>query len=376
MRRWVFALLWMVAAVAAHAQSADWISVPFDKAHWNLEGDDATPTKFLGREAVRLHRGTATLKDTDFSTGSVEFDVSFQREQEFAGLFFRAHDADADYFYLRPHQSGHPDSNQYIPLLDHDDTWQIYSGPEYQSNETYIFGGWNHIRLEIYPTSADVSINGALSLRIPKLQGKFTHGELALAGLSGRATTATQIFFSNFRYRAFPNEAPSDMPKLSSFAPPGLVAHWKVWPTMTESEARAMATRPYASLSGGTNLDVEHNGIANIGRLDSLKENGDGTTLAAFTVRSDSDQVKMLKVGFSDKVTVFVNGSPVYIGDNSQYLRDPRFLGIVGLFDTIAVPLHRGENAIVLMVTEHGGGWAAEAQFTDRSGLHSEAVLE
>ncbi|HEY4356553.1 MAG TPA: family 16 glycoside hydrolase [Acidobacteriaceae bacterium] len=375
MRRWLCALLWMVAAVALRAQSADWVSVPFDKAHWNFEGDDAAPAKFLGRDAVRLHRGTATLKDVDFSTGSIEYDVSFQHEQEFAGLFFRAHDADADYFYLRPHESSRPDSNQYIPLLDHDDTWQIYSGPEYQSNETYIFGGWNHIRLEIYPTSAEVYINGNRSLRIAKLQGKFTHGELALAGLSGSATTATQMFYSNFRYRAFPNEAPADMPKLSHFAPPGLVAHWKVWPTMTESEARAMAAKPYASLPASVSVDVEHNGIANIGRLDSLKDGSDGTTLAAFTVRSDIDQTKMLKVGFSDRVTVFVNGSPVYIGDNSQYLRDPRFLGIVGLFDTIAVPLHRGENAIIFVVTEHGGGWAAEAQFTDMAGLHSEAIL-
>jgi len=120
MRRWLCALLWLVAAVFLRAQSTEWVSVPFDQAHWTLEGDDAAPTKFLGRDALRLHRATATLKDVDFSTGSVEFDASFQHEQEFIGLFFRAHEADADYFYLRPHQSGRPDSNQYIPLLDHD----------------------------------------------------------------------------------------------------------------------------------------------------------------------------------------------------------------------------------------------------------------
>ena len=179
-----------------------------------------------------------------------------------------------------------------------------------------------------------------------------------------------QIFFSNVRYRKFANEAPADMPAPVKFAPAGLVSKWRVSAAMTEAEGQALAVRGSVDV-GAKTLEVELNGIANLGRLLTLdaKKN---TGVASFTVASDAVQTKMLRVGYSDRVTVYVNGAPVFAGDSLQYGRDPRFLGIVGLFDTVAVPLRKGENTVAFVVSERNGGWAAEAEFVDLVGLRVE----
>ena len=67
--------------------------------------------------ALRLHTGAATLRGVDFATGSIEYDVSFQAEPAFLGVYFHADDDNnAENFYLRVHKNGGWDSNQYMPV--------------------------------------------------------------------------------------------------------------------------------------------------------------------------------------------------------------------------------------------------------------------
>jgi len=82
---------------------------------------------------------------------------------------------------------------------------------------------------------------------------------------------------------------------------------------------------------------------------------------------------KMLRLGYSDIARIYVNGALLYRGDNSQYSRDPGFLGIVGLHETLAVPLRAGRNEIAFVVEENSGGWGVEAQFVEPNGLASSA---
>ena len=50
---------------------------------------------------------------------------------------------------------------------------------------------------------------------------------------------------------------------------------------------------------------------------------------ARTTIDSDRDQVKKLSIGYSDDVSVFLNGKILYRGRSAQNFRDPGFLGIV-----------------------------------------------
>ena len=54
---------------------------------------------------------------------------------------------------------------------------------------------------------------------------------------------------------------------------------------------------------------------------------------ARTTIRADRDQVRKLSLGYSDDVSVFLNGRILYRGRSAQAFRDPGFLGIVDAED-------------------------------------------
>jgi len=87
---------------------------------------------------------------------------------------------------------------------------------------------------------------------------------------------------------------------------------------------------------------------------------------ARTTIPSDRDQVKKLYVGYSDDVTVFLNGRILYRGRSAQGFHDPRFLGIVNPEnDAVYVPLRKGANELLLAVSELGGGWGFNCRLVD-----------
>jgi hypothetical protein len=79
---------------------------------------------------------------------------------------------------------------------------------------------------------------------------------------------------------------------------------------------------------------------------------------ARTSIDSDRDQVKRLSIGYSDDVSVFLNGRTLFRGRSAQNFRDPGFLGIVSPEnDAVYLPLKKGANELVLAVSELGGGW-------------------
>src|SRR5262249_47033255 len=87
---------------------------------------------------------------------------------------------------------------------------------------------------------------------------------------------------------------------------------------------------------------------------------------ARTTIESDRDRVKKLNIGYSDDVSVFLNGKILYRGRSAQAFRDPRFLGIVNPEnDSVYLPLKKGSNELMLAVSELGGGWGFICQLED-----------
>jgi hypothetical protein len=369
----LFAGLFLVAG-AGRAADAGFVAAPFDAAHWELsDGDDIGFVSYLGEPALRIHRGSAMLRGSDIGTGTIEFDIAFQAERAFPGVHFRGRDdGDWEYFYLRPHKSSGWDSNQYMPVIGNAATWQIYSGAGFNSAETYKLGAWNRVRIELYPTSADIFINGVRSLRIPELKSSSTHGYLAVDSAAGEGNTTGQVFYANFRYRSGPNARPDDMPAPKVAAPPGLIRRWQVSEALNDEDAtRRAATSAWPGVRW-TSLPVESHGVANLARS-AARSGAKHFAIARFEVDAERATTKMLRLGYSDIARVYVNGALLYRGDNSQYSRDPGFLGIVGLHEALAVPLQQGRNDVAFVVEENSGGWGAEAQFADPGGLTSSA---
>ena len=87
---------------------------------------------------------------------------------------------------------------------------------------------------------------------------------------------------------------------------------------------------------------------------------------ARTSIDSNRDVVKKLYLGYSDDVSVFVNGKILYRGRSAQNFRDPGFLGIVTPDnDALYLPLKKGSNELVLALSELGGGWGFVARLAD-----------
>jgi len=83
-------------------------------------------------------------------------------------------------------------------------------------------------------------------------------------------------------------------------------------------------------------------------------------------IDSESDQVKKLYIGYSDDVSLFLNGKILYRGRSAQNFRDPGFLGIISPDnDAVYVPLKKGRNELMLAVSELGGGWGFICRLED-----------
>ncbi len=76
--------------------------------------------------------------------------------------------------------------------------------------------------------------------------------------------------------------------------------------------------------------------------------------------------MRKLSLGYSDEVSVLLNGRILYRGRSAQSFRDPGFLGIVSADDdALYLPLHKGSNELVLALSELGGGWGFVARLGD-----------
>jgi len=72
---------------------------------------------------------------------------------------------------------------------------------------------------------------------------------------------------------------------------------------------------------------------------------------------SDGEQTKQLAFGYSDYISIFLNGKLLFIGNSQYQSRDANFQGIIGYNDYIFLPLRKGKNELVIAVAEAFGGW-------------------
>lgn len=121
---------------------------------------------------------------------------------------------------------------------------------------------------------------------------------------------------------------------------------------------------------GWTKLVPDTSGMTNLARLEGI-EDGKNTVFARTKIVADSDTIKQLKLGFSDRVKVYLNGQLLYAGNDVFRSRDYRFLGTVGFFDELYLPLKEGDNELWMAVSESSflDGWGLIAQFNDPQGI-------
>lgn len=343
-------------------------SVPLELARWRLGAEEASETEHLGRRCLAFAEGflIAPLPGVELTDGAVELDLCLTRNRAFHGVVWRLADGDNhEAFFVRPHQVGNPDAIQYTPVFNGVSGWQLYHGEGYGAPIRFPVDEWFTIRVAFAGARGEVFVG---DLEAPALViGDLKRG--VAPGQVGIQVGGPGLHVAAFRHEAGPIafRAPAPPPVAM---PAGTVPAWWVSDPFSEDAVRDGAPLDLAARSW-TRLDVEASGLANLARVNGLTDEHN-TVLARATIVSAHAQTKALALGFSDRAVSYLNGTPLFRGDDSYRSRDYRFLGSIGYFDTLFLPLRQGENELVVAVSESFGGWGIQARFLHPAGVSFE----
>ena len=343
--------------------------VPFDSGRWEIRAQESKVTDHLGRKSLYLKAGLAWVKDAQFTDGILEFDMAFAPDRGFMGAIWRMQDENNyEDFYVRPHQSGNPDANQYQPVFNGVASWQLYHGEGYGAPVRYDFNQWVRIRIVVSGKNAEVYIK---DLETPALFVNEMKREIKPGPVGLSVGNFAGAYYSDFRFTAVSAPALKGKAKAPAPAVPGTVMSWLVSGAVDGKSLEGKLQLTAADKQGltWTKLPCESTGLANLARLQGVA-GGKNTVFARLVIRSEREQVKRVRFAFSDEVRVYFNDRLLYGGSDRYTSRDYRFLGTVGLFDELYLPLRKGENELWMAVTENFGGWGIKAVVEDMGGIH------
>jgi len=347
-------------------------SVPPDSPRWDLEGG-AKVAEYQGRKCIMLDGGVAVLKDFEMRDAVIDADVVIPSttRRGFVGFMFRIVDdgANAEEVYLRPHKSGLPDALQYTPVLNTGRNWQIFNGPGFTGAIDIPKDTWFHLRLEVAGAQAKLYVKDMdkPALAMTDLKSGVQQGQIALYDIIGAAC------YSNVEVRTSP-DAPWErhLPPM----PPDTLTRWSISPSydalarnlehpLTPAESAAIQWQDVEAEPPGFVVlyryrEAPHPRVTFQQDFSTRLQPQPGMKVlyARTTIESDRNQVKKLEIGYSDDVSVFLNGQILWRGRSAQAFRDPGFLGIVNPEnDAVYLPLKKGSNELLLAISELGGGW-------------------
>lgn len=328
--------------------------------------------EFLGRKAVYLPSGLIGVKQPKFRDGTIDVDIAIKESGLFAGVAFRTEsDANLEMIYIRPGASDTIEAMQYTPRLNGDAIWQLLNSTHEKATAHFPKNEWFHLKLVIAGRTCTVFMdnNPEPTMTVTNLRRGDSEGTIGLWGLGGGA------YFSNLSYTPSPDRAPiADLPR---FEEPGVISDWELSPSFDASDMDA-TTYP-ATIAQWDRVHAEDPGFVLVNRYrvspamfpmpsrpDMQKGRVKGAKLvfARAHIASQAAADKILNIGYSDDIVVYLNGKQIFSGKNALSYRSDDALGVFGLDDHVPIHLDAGDNELVVAVTEYNGGWAFECKLS------------
>jgi hypothetical protein len=334
--------------------------VPFDSPRWKIKGEEAVRETHLGQPALRLKIGNALLPDADFRNGIIEFDIALSKARYFPGIHFRMQDtANFEEYYVRPHQSGNPDAMQYTPVYNQLSGFQLYYGPGYNNAVQLPFDRWLHIKMVVKEKEAEIYFDNAAApvLYINPLKRDIISGAIELSN-----PWPAVAWYSNFVYTST-DAVTIKSKRAAPVLAPGTVTSWEVSNVFREKQ---IAGRTQLQATDTTSLKwktlwADHNGITDLAQFSGVTEEVN-TVFVRKIIDATAPRIQKMSFGFSDGARVYLNGRLLYEGSDVFNSRDYRFLGTVGYWDAVYLPLQKGRNEVLIAVSELFGGWGIKAK--------------
>ena len=339
-----------------------------------VRGDSTRLDTLDGREVLRMQTGSAERRDLQLEDGTIDLDVRTTRRRSFVFVRFRMQESgEGEEFYLRPHKSTLPDAVQYNPVYQDVGQWQLYHGAGATASPEIPAGTWTHLRIVLAGTRAAIFLGDTVKpvLIVPRLARDPKAGWMALSGFLPGGTPGSGAIaeFANVRVRpgevAYTFAAASPEPDIA----PGVIASWNVGEPFDAKQLAPMSLMPQWTATQ-TRVDARPSGLVELHRYVKLPTFTRAVGVAA-TVRVTAARagLRRFDLGFSDAATVFLNGRPIFHGDDSYDFLNRRD-GLIS-FDqaTLYLPLRAGRNELTVVVTDHFGGWGVMGRFADVRGL-------
>jgi len=331
-------------------------SIEIIESNWEVP-KNAKFERFDNRETLILEGGRATVKNQNFTNGTIEVDVYANTIRSFAGITFRKQDDTMEEVYMRMHKSSQVDAVQYTPIFNNESNWQLYR--EYQAQVTFKNKGWNTLRIEVKGESAEVFVNDQKVMTINKLRTGNSTGEIGLFALFSNR-------FSNFRVtpKNVLDEKYSDNKPLADSS---IITEWKITGAKSYN-AEELDSEKFSNMEYKT-VETEVSGLLPISKYlekassGNFEQNTEDFIVAATTIYTKTKETKLFSFDYSDKIVVYLNGKICFEGNNAFRAKGVQYMGHLEInTNKLHFPLKKGLNTIHCVVIDKANGWGLMAK--------------
>jgi hypothetical protein len=324
-------------------------AIPLDSGAWQWGAVERRASTLRGRDCLELDGVGSVLADVELSDGTIEAELAVAAERSFHGLVWRHGGVHHESFFVRPHQRGNPDAIQYTPAFHGVSSWQLYHGDGFWAPVRFPLEEWFTMRVIFRGRRAEMYVG---ERERPCL---VTTLRVEGGGRFGLSVGGPGLRVAGFDWSEETSFGSTPLPPTPAVE--GVLREWQVSEAFAERELET-------ALGAGhdwTAIEAEPSGLLDLARVQGLEADRN-TVLARATISADEAGPRLLELGFSDRAVVYLDGRPLFRGDDSYRSRDYRFLGSIGWHDALYLPLEAGENELVVAVSEDFGGWGVQAR--------------
>lgn len=305
------------------------------------------------------------MEGLDFQNGTIECDLYSPTEKAYLGIVFRLTSLyNFEYIYFQPHTSGKWDAVQYDPVFNGSATWQLYNGNAYQAVANIPVREWFHVKIQVAGDSAKVYLdNNSKQVMSVKLKHDYAYGNIGVCSYH-------PAYFANFKVTK-PDSVVSFKPEPKTAVNNTYISSW--WISDPYDNYNFKIEKPFLKDSivcKWQNTNTEENYIMNLNRYFRISKTKN-TVLAKVIIDSKKAQKKKLYFGYSDKIRIYLNTENIFTGDNSfhesEIYEDRGY--VVDKHQMIELPLKKGENELILEISEKMFGWGFITQLENLKGI-------
>lgn len=341
------------------------ISIDFTSKDWKTFGSEIK--EFDSKLTTYIPKGTGIgyLDSLDFANGTIECDLYSPSDKAYLGIVFRITSLNNfEYVYFQPHTSGKWDAVQYDPIFNRSATWQLYNGKAYQAVANIPVREWFHVKIQVIGDSAKVYLdNNPKQVLSVKLKHDYSSGFVGVCSYH-------PAYFANLKVTKL-DTVISFKPEPATASKKTYISNWLISEPYDNYDF--IIEKPYLNdsiVSKWQNINTEENYLVNLNRHFTFSKSKN-TVLAKVIINSKKPQKKKLYFGYSDKIRIYLNTESIFTGDNSfhesEKFEDRGY--VLDKHQMIELPLEKGENELILEISEEKFGWGFIAQLEDLKGV-------